>query len=301
MAIQETTALGLGGPTTKKRNVAAILRTKAVPQVAIYPLLLAGSRLFILPLIWMLSSSLKTPGEIFIFPPKWIPATFQWGNYPESLTVQPFGRYTINTLTVTGLSIVGSLLSCSLVAFGFARVRGWGHRVLFGVVVATMMLPYQVTMIPTFILFRHMGWVNTLKPLIVPNFFGNAFYIFLLRQFMMTVPSEMDEAAIIDGCSPFGLYWRIMVPMAKPAMATVAIFSFMGNWNDLMTPLIYLNSRRLYTISLGLATFRQQYSMETPWHLLMAASVVTMVPPLLLFFFAQRIFIQGIVVTGLKG
>jgi ABC-type glycerol-3-phosphate transport system permease component len=249
----------------------------------------------------MISSSLKTPGEIFVFPPKWIPSVLQWGNYPESLTVQPFGLYAANTLKVTILSIIGSLVSCSLAAFGFARIRGWGNQFLFGLLVATMMLPYQVTMIPTFILFRYAGWVNTLYPLIVPNFFGNAFFIFLLRQFMMTVPMEMDEAATLDGCSPIGVYWRVMLPMSKPALATVAIFSFMNHWNDLMTPLIYLNSRRLYTISLGLATFRQQYSTETPWHLLMAASVVTMMPPLIIFFLAQRLFIQGIVVTGLKG
>jgi ABC-type glycerol-3-phosphate transport system permease component len=285
----------------KKRDRLAIIRTKVVPRILIYLLLLAGSALFILPLVWMISSSLKTPGEIFVFPPKWIPSVLQWGNYPESLTVQPFGLYAANTLKVTILSIIGSLVSCSLAAFGFARIRGWGNQFLFGLLVATMMLPYQVTMIPTFILFRYAGWVNTLYPLIVPNFFGNAFFIFLLRQFMMTVPMEMDEAATLDGCSPIGVYWRVMLPMSKPALATVAIFSFMNHWNDLMTPLIYLNSRRLYTISLGLATFRQQYSTETPWHLLMAASVVTMMPPLIIFFLAQRLFIQGIVVTGLKG
>ena len=255
----------------------------------------------LLPFVWMFSSSLKTPAEVYIFPPRWIPRTLQWGNYVEALTVQPFGLYAVNTAIITGLSLIGSVLSCSMVAYGFARLRGVGSTVLFTLVLATMMLPSQVTMIPTFILFRYMGWVNTLKPLFVPSYFGSAFYIFLLRQFMMTVPMEMDEAATIDGCSPVGVFWRVMVPMIKPALATVAIFSFMSNWNDLMTPLIYLNSRHLYTLSLGLANFRRQYETETPWHLLMAASVVVMLPTLLIFFLAQRMFIQGIVVTGLKG
>jgi ABC-type glycerol-3-phosphate transport system permease component len=287
--------------TRRKRNAMAILRRKVLPRLIIYILLVLGSVAFILPFLWMLSSSLKTPGEIFIFPPKWIPSSPQWHNYPDALTIQPFGRYTINTIIVTGLSMLGTLISSSLVAYGFARIRGAGSGFLFSLVLATMMLPYQVTMIPTFIVFRMLGWVNTLKPLIVPSFFGSAFFIFLLRQFMMTVPLEMDEAAIIDGCSTFGVYWRIMLPMAKPALATVAIFAFMDGWTDLMGPLIYLNSQRLYTIALGLATFRQQFSTETPWHQLMAASIATMIPTLLVFLLAQRIFIQGIVVTGLKG
>lgn len=285
----------------KKTSAAAVFRHKTLPKALVYSLLVLGSVLFLLPFVWMLSSSLKTPGEIFIFPPKWIPETLQWRNYPDSMTEQPFGRYTVNTVIITGVAVVGSLASCSLVAFGFARIRGTGHQALFALVLATMMLPYQVTMIPTFILFRILGWVDTLKPLVVPSFFGSAFFIFLLRQFMMGVPLEMDEAATIDGCSPFGIYWRIMLPMSKPAMATVAVFSFMDHWTDLMGPLIYLNSRSNYTIAIGLATYRQKYATETPWHLLMAASIITMVPTLLLFFLAQRAFIQGIVVTGLKG
>ncbi|MHB0878600.1 MAG: carbohydrate ABC transporter permease [Anaerolineae bacterium] len=295
-------AVDVSSPSVaRKTTAAAVFRRKLLPKLIAYVVLVIGSILFLLPFAWMLSSSLKTPGEIFIFPPKWIPDSLQWGNYPESLTAQPFGRYTINTLTITGLSVVGSLLSCSLVAFGFARIRGTGSKVLFGLVLTTMMLPSQVTMIPTFIIFRVLGWVDTLKPLIVPSFFGSAFFIFLLRQFMMGVPLEMDEAATIDGCSPFGIFWRIMLPMSKPALATVAIFSFMDHWTDLMGPLIYLNSRDNYTIAIGLATYRQRYATETPWHLLMAASIVTMLPTLILFFVSQRIFIQGIVVTGLKG
>jgi multiple sugar transport system permease protein len=285
----------------KKTNVGAAFRRKGLPKLVAYVILVLGSILFLIPFVWMLSSSLKTPGEIFIFPPKWIPDTFQLQNYPDSMTAQPFGRYTVNTLVITGFGVVGSLLSCSLVAYGFARIRGTGHNALFALVLATMMLPYQVTMIPTFIIFRLLGWVDTLKPLIVPSFFGNAFFIFLLRQFMMSVPLEMDEAATIDGCSPFGIFWRIILPMSKPVLATVAIFTFMDHWTDLMGPLIYLNSQRNYTIAIGLATYRQKYATETPWNLLMAASIITMLPTLLLFFVSQRVFIQGIVVTGLKG
>ncbi len=196
--------------------------------------------------------------------------------------------------------MVGTLLSSSIVAYGFARLRARGRDVLFMILLSTMMIPPQVTMIPVFALFKLLNWTDTFKPLIIPNFFGGAFFIFLLRQFYMTIPIELDDAAKIDGCSYLGIFSRIILPLTKPALATVAIFSFMWSWNDFMDPLIYLNSRDKLTLTLALNRFTGMYGM-TAWNLLMAASLVVALPCFVLFFFAQRYFIQGIVVTGLKG
>jgi len=196
--------------------------------------------------------------------------------------------------------MVGTLLSSSIVAYGFARLRARGRDVLFMILLSTMMIPPQVTMIPVFALFKLLNWTDTFKPLIIPNFFGGAFFIFLLRQFYMTIPIELDDAAKIDGCSYLSIFSRIILPLTKPALATVAIFSFMWSWNDFMDPLIYLNSRDKLTLTLALNRFTGMYGM-TAWNLLMAASLVVALPCFVLFFFAQRYFIQGIVVTGLKG
>ena len=201
---------------------------------------------------------------------------------------------------ITFATMVGTLLSSSIVAYGFARLRARGRDVLFMILLSTMMIPPQVTMIPVFALFKLLNWTDTFKPLIIPNFFGGAFFIFLLRQFYMTIPIELDDAAKIDGCSYLGIFSRIILPLTKPALATVAIFSFMWSWNDFMDPLIYLNSRDKLTLTLALNRFTGMYGM-TAWNLLMAASLVVALPCFVLFFFAQRYFIQGIVVTGLKG
>lgn len=267
-----------------------------------YLLLIAASAGFSLPFVWMISSSLKAQAQVFIFPPRWIPRPAYWSNYLELIRVWQFGLYVRNSLTIAVPSFVGAVLSTSMAAYAFARLRGVGREALFAMVLATMMLPYPVTMIPLFLLFKQLGWTNTYLPLIVPSFFGyGAFYIFLLRQFFMGIPQELSDAAKIDGCGHFGIYWRIIMPLAKPALATVAVFDFMGNWNDLLGPLIYINSMSKYTLALGLAGLRSVRASMTPWHLLMAGSVVVALPPMVLFFTAQRLFIQGIVVTGIKG
>lgn len=263
-------------------------------------LLLGGGALMMLPFLWMISSSLKAEEEVYALPIHWLPRPAHWDNYVKALTIMPFHRYLWNTVLITFWNIVGTTLSCSLVAYGFARFRFRGGRGLFVLLLSTMMLPAQVTMIPRFMLFRGLGWIDTFKPLVVPSFFGNAFFIFLLRQFFLTIPRELEDAARIDGCSSWGIYWRIMLPLSKLALATVVIFTFMGSWNDFMGPLIYLNSMENRTLTLALNAFKDLYG-NVQVNLLMAASLVVLLPCLILFFLAQRYFIRGIVVTGVKG
>jgi len=269
-------------------------------KVIVYVLLVISSIIILIPIFWMLSTALKEDSEVYLFPPEWIPKRIYPNNFIRALTFLPFGRYFINTSVITFLSVIGQLISSSLVAFGFARLKARGKGLLFMLVLSTMMIPSQITMIPIFVLFKLLNWVDSFKPLIIPNFFGGTFFIFLLRQFYMTIPIELDDAAKIDGCSYFGIYTRIILPLTKPALATVAIFTFMWNWNDFMGPLIYLNSREKLTLSLALSRFTGMYGM-TAWNLLMAASIVVALPCFILFFFAQKYFIQGIVITGLKG
>ncbi|NPV08385.1 MAG: carbohydrate ABC transporter permease [Anaerolineae bacterium] len=249
----------------------------------------------------MLSTSLKDPGSVFLFPPRWIPDPIVWGNYYEALTFLPFARYFANTAFITVANIVGTLVSASLAAYAFARLRAPLKALMFLLILSPMFLPGQVTMIPLFILYRHLNWIDTYNPLIVPAFFGGgAFNIFLLRQFFTTIPLELDHAARIDGCGEVSILWRIILPLSKPALATVTIFSFMGHWNDFLAPLIYINSSSKLTVSVALARFRGEYG-TTAWHLLMAASIVAVLPCILIFFFAQEYFVKGIQMTGMKG
>jgi ABC-type glycerol-3-phosphate transport system permease component len=267
--------------------------------IAGYALAIALAALFLLPLFWMISSSLKPSYQVLEFPPRWLPKPVQWSNFREALTYVPFGRYALNTLFVATMTIAGHVLSCSLVAYGFARLRAPGKSGLFLVLLATMMLPYPVTMIPVYVGFKTLGWVNTFWPLIVPAFFGSPFYIFLLRQFFMTLPPDLEDAARVDGAGALQTLWHIILPISTPALATVAVFSFQAAWNDFLAPLIYLHDQSKYTISLGLSFFRSSYDVR--WSYLMAASLATMLPVVVVFFFAQRLFIEGIALTGIKG
>jgi len=272
-------------------------------KIIAFTLLTAGGVLFIVPFIWMVSASLKTRPQIFQFPVQWIPNPIDWTNYPEGLAFMGFLNCFRNSCIVTFGSVAGQLLSSAMVAYGFARLRFRGRGILFVILLATMMLPYPVTMIPKFMIFRSLGWIDTFAPLIVPTFFGaglsGAFYIFLLRQFFMTIPLELDDAAKIDGCSYWGIFWRIILPQTRAALGAIAIFSFMWNWMDFLGPLIYLNSLDNFTISLGLNQLvGYRY---TQWGWMMAASVVAITPPVILFFVSQKYFIRGIVVTGVKG
>jgi ABC-type glycerol-3-phosphate transport system permease component len=260
----------------------------------------AGGVAVVTPLVWMLSTSLKEPGQVLLLPPVWMPHPIVWRNYPDALNFMQGAVVFRNSALVTGLNVLGEVVSSSLVAFAFARLHTPGKEAIFILVLSSLMLPQQAVLVPQFILFKLFGWVNTFAPLTVPAFLGSPFYIFLMRQFLMTLPREMDDAARVDGCGYFGLYWNIALPLSKPALGVVAIFTFIGTWNDFLRPLIYLNSSSLYTVALALQNFTADYGM-TPWQLLMAASLTALAPCIVLFFVAQRFFIQGIVVTGVKG
>jgi multiple sugar transport system permease protein len=256
--------------------------------------------LMVMPFIWLLTSSLKSQIEIFSYPPQWIPSSLHWENYTKALTIKPFGLYVVNTLKIVILNVIAVVFSSSFVAYGFARIRFWGRDFWFGIVLATLFLPYAILIVPSFIIFTRLGWVDTILPLTVPLFFGGgAFNIFLLRQFFRTIPEELADAARIDGCTEFGIYWRIMMPLAKPALVTVAIFTFLNAWNDLLGPIIYLRSPSNFTVAVGLASFRS--TLDVSWDLQLAATTAVILPVIILFFFSQRYFIKGIVMTGLKG
>ena len=260
---------------------------------------IVGAAAMVVPFVWMLSTSLKTNDQLFLNPPRWIPSPIAWSNYPEAFAAAPFLIYTTNTLTITVGSIVGTLLSCSLAAYGFARIQAPGRDFLFMLLLSTMMVPGIVTMIPVFILFSKIHWVNTPLPLIVPHFFGSAFFIFLLRQFFLSIPLDLEDAAYIDGASSLQILWSIFLPLSRPALTAITVFQFIWSWNDFMGPLIYLTDTNKRTISIGLQAFLNQYGAD--WTHLMSASVMATLPILIIFFIAQRYFIQGIVTTGLAG
>ena len=262
---------------------------------------------FIIPLYWMIITSLKPIEETMKQPPTWIPSQFQWENFSKAFTYGsdklgyiPFLVYGRNTLLIAILAVSGTVCSNSLVAYAFARLRWPGRDILFALTIATMMVPFPVIMVPIYALFKELNWIGTFRPLWVPAWFGGAFNIFLLRQFFRTIPFELSEAAKIDGCSEWVIFRQIILPLAKPALAVVALFTFMAVWNDFLGPLIYLLDQRTFTLSLGLQFYQSQHG-GTQWNLLMAASTIVIMPVIVLFFFAQKQFIQGIAVTGLKG
>lgn len=272
---------------------------KTIRSILSHLILLIGSVFFIMPLVYMLSTSLKATRQIAKWPPELIPNPFIWANYSDVFIYAPMHQYFFNTMFIIIPTIIGAAVTSSLAAYAFARLRAPGKNFIFMVLISTMMLPGVVTMIPTYIIFARLGWVGTFKPLIVPALAGSAFYIFLMRQFFTTIPKELEDAALVDGCSRWRIFWTIIVPLAKPIMATVTIFAFMGAWNDYMGPLIYLGQKSQYTLSLGLQVFVQNH--RTEWGLLMAASSMMIAPIIVLFFFAQKQFVQGITLTGLKG
>jgi multiple sugar transport system permease protein len=275
--------------------------TDRITAVLSYLVLTVVAVIFIFPFIWMISTALKIPSEAYTLPPKIIPKTFTWNNFVEGWQYADFTRYTLNTLTVTVLATLGTVISASLVAYGFARFKSRFNGVLFTVVLATMMLPSQVTLVPTYLLFTKLGWLDTLMPLIIPSFFGGgAFNIFLLRQFFKTIPKDLDEAAYIDGANAFQIYYKILLPAIKPALITVGLMSVTFHWNDYMSPLIYLNSDHNFTLAIGLQFFQNSFG-SSQIQMLMAVSLITVIPVLILFFIGQKYFVQGITMTGIKG
>jgi ABC-type glycerol-3-phosphate transport system permease component len=270
-----------------------------IARVVIYAVVLLGAVLFATPFVWMLSTSVKPGYEVFKVPPVWIPSTWQWDNYWVPWSQLPFLSFYRNTTIMTCVDIVATMVSSSLVAFGFSRMRFRGRGVLFILVLATMMLPPQVTLIPIYVLWSRLHLVNSLWPLMIPSFFGSAFNIFLLRQFMMTIPLQMDDAARIDGANWFQIYSRIILPLASPALGVVAIYEFTFRWNDFLGPLIYLNDPANFTVTLGLQLLNSQYVIET--QRIMAQTTISIIPVLVVFFVAQRYYLQGLVITGIKG
>lgn len=253
----------------------------------------------LLPFYWLIATSLKADMQVHAMPPVWFPHPIVWQNYPKAMVYIPFLHYMKNTIYICVMSVLGTVLSCSLVAYSFSKIKWPGRDALFVLVLATLMLPGQVTMIPVFAIFKWLGWIGSYKPLIVPCFLGNAFYIFLLRQFFMSIPQELSDAAKVDGASELSIYRMIILPLSKPALITVGLFTFIGSWNDFLGPLLYLNDDTKYTLSLGLQQFVGQHGQE--WQLLMAAAVVMVIPIILIFIFAQNWFVKGIALTGIKG
>lgn len=275
---------------------------RLMARLVVYVTVLMGGVVLMMPFLWMISTALKTPKQIYTFPPTWIPKPVAWGNFREAWTFLPFTTYLRNSLITTVVPVLGTVLSSSLVAFSFARLRWPGRDFWFVVMLSTLMLPPQVTIIPQFIMFRYLGWIDTFKPLIIPPFFaGGAFYVFLLRQFYLTIPPELEDAARLDGCSSLQMWARVILPLSKPALSSAAVLSFVGHWQDFWGPLIYLHSPQKYTMPLGLA-FLRMGAAEGPVtdHYMMAIAFLMMLPTLLLFFVAQRAFIGGIVLTGMK-
>jgi len=268
------------------------------PRLAQLCLMLATA-ILIAPIVWMVLTSLKSPEQIAAAPYSWWPRPWRWENYSEAVQAIPFLRYLGNSVVLCLGSVAGTLFSCSLVAYGFSRLQWPGRDLVFGLLIATMLLPWQVTMIPRFLVIRELGLYDSLWALVLPKFFGEAFYIFLLRQFFLTVPQEMIDAARVDGCSELGVLWRVMLPLARPALATVALLETIAAWNDYGGPLLYLNDPERFPLAYGLEQFVSAHSSET--HLLLAAAVLFTLPMVLLFFFAQRAFVRGITTTGIKG
>ncbi len=271
----------------------------ALRKVMVYGLLIGGGLIFAFPFYWLVTTSLKPVDMIMADPPQWFPNPIAFSNFAELMDTAPVLHWVRNTVVVTFLGTIFYTASSVLAAYGFARHPFPGSRVLFFVVLATMMMPGHITIIPRFILFRELGWLDTLLPLIVPTLFGSAFYIFLLRQFFLTIPRDLDEAAELDGANTLQILWDILLPLARPAVVTVALFAFIEQWSDFLEPFIYLSSPENLTLQVGLRWFSTQYG--TQFHLMMAGSVLAMAPVVVLFFFAQKQFIQGITLTGLKG
>jgi multiple sugar transport system permease protein len=297
-------------PTVTKSNALTQATATGIPlerisrwagQGLLYLLVIALSLVFAMPLIWALSTSLKSEPQVYIVPPIWIPDPIQWQNYPNALTRVPFFLYMLNTLRIAIPSVFGTVISCMVAAYGFSRIQ-WRYReFFFFLCISTMMIPYQVTMVPLFVIFKNLGWINSYLPLVVPSFFGNAYFIFLLRQFLLTIPQELSDAARVDGCSDWTILTRIIIPLSVPALAVVALLHFLFAWNDYLGPLLYVGRNDLFTVSLGLARFQAGGHSQANWSYLMAASVATITPALLLFFFTQKTFIEGITLSGIKG
>lgn len=289
------------GIAVRQRSRRTVLLRRTLGQAALYLLVAAVSVLFLFPWLWLISTSLKSPEQIIAVPPQLLPNPVMWINYYYGVTFVDFPRYMLNTLIIATSVMLARIVSCTLVAYALSIVDWPGKRILFALVLATMMLPSQVTLIPLFIIYSRLGWVNTFLPLTLPALFGDAFFIFLMRQFFVTIPKDLVDAARMDGASHFDIYLRVVMPLARPALATLVAFTFIWTYNDFMGPLIYLKDRDLWTLSLGMQGFTQRYGAGgTALGAMMAAATLYTLPMIVLFLAAQKTFIRGIVTTGLK-
>ncbi|MEI2402457.1 carbohydrate ABC transporter permease [Niallia taxi] len=285
--------------SVKAKKPRSLKKGRRLEKGFTYFLLIALSILFLFPFLWLIGTSVKPENEAMAFPPTLLPKNWDLANYKEVFTLVDFGQYYLNSVIVTVCVVIGTVVSSTLVAYGFARIKGKGRNFWFVLLLGTMMLPPQVTMIPVYMIFSKLGWVNTFLPLIVPSFFGSAYFIFLLRQFFKTIPKELEESAYLDGCGAFGIFWRIIIPLSVPSIITVALLSFMWTWNDFLNPLIYLNDDSKYTLALGILQFKGALLIQ--WGPMMAASVFIILPLIIIFFVGQKYFVQGIATTGGKG
>jgi len=277
-----------------------VRKSMRLTDVVVYLFLLLGAATCLLPFVWLIRSSFMSLSQIFVIPPEWIPSPFVWDNYILPFKELSFGRYFLNTSWVLVGTMVGVLTSSTIAAYSFARMRWIGRDKMFGLIMTSMMLPFAVTLIPTFIAWQSLGLVNTYVPLVLPAFFGGgAFNIFLLRQFFKTIPKELDEAVFVDGGSHFTIFAKVILPLSRSAVLVIGIFTFLGTWNDFLGPLVYLNDELKFTLALGLSQFRGMYNAE--WGLLMAASVIVTIPAILVFAIGQKYFMEGIALTGIKG
>ncbi len=274
-------------------------RRKLLNRILLFGILIGFSIIFILPFYWMFITAFKTPGDVLRFPPTWWPQPFSSANFPRAFNALPFAKFYKNSFEIVLLSTLGTVFSSALIGYGFARYNVKGSKLLFGILLATLALPDEVLLIPVFLLFKRLGWLNTILPLVVPSYFGNAFYIFLFRQFFRGIPGELLDAALIDGVNHFGAFWYIVRPLSAPVIAVVTVFNFISKWNDFFSPLIYLQDVNKMTVAVGLAYFHGESS--TDWGALMAASLISIIPILIVFIFAQKYLVQGITTTGLKG
>lgn len=286
-------------PTPPSLTTEQVDRIRRVQRTGAYVILVLVCAAFILPLLWMFTTSLKSEASVLEFPPRFIPDEYNWQNYPNAWTAMPFTRFLANSMLVTTLSIAGNLISCILPAYAFARMRSRMRGAMFAAMLATMMIPGQVTLVPKFIMFSEIGLLDSYWPLVLPNFFGTALLIFLLRQFFTTIPQEVVDSARVDGAGEWQILWRIMIPLSKPAIATVTLMSFISTWGEYLDPLIYLRTTELFTIPLGVALFRDQH--DTQYQLMMAVSMMALLPVIVVFFAAQKYFIRGIQLTGIAG
>lgn len=292
--------------TTVQKNISTSRSSgfsRVMKELFSHALLIPISIVMMFPLVWLFSTSLKTRSDVFEYPPALIPDPIQWSNYVDALTILPFDLFFRNTMIIVIARLIGQIITCTLAGYAFARLRFPGREILFWLVLIKMMLPAAVTMVPEYVMFSRLGWINTFLPLTVPAFlpgwFSSSFYIFLCRQFFRGLPVELDDAAKIDGASHWRIWWQIVLPLSKPVIATVAVFSFMTGWNDFQGPLIYISKLQLRPLALGLISFRGSYS--TDWHWMMAASAAMVIPVIILFFFAQGYFLRGISMTGIAG